>query len=345
VALPKLSRAMRCALWEHVAPVTPTPRPVTEWTLTPDAIVRAARALPAGDAAVAEACAPVAALGDGGAHRLVTPLPLPYTCDDLVLPAAVRRHLDELEAQARLRWSVYEDWGFGRLCPLGRGIVALLAGPSGTGKTMAAQVLARTLGLPLYRIDLAAVVSKYIGETEKNLAQIFDACERAQVVLFFDEADALFGQRTQTRDAHDRYANIEIDYLLQRLEQFDGIGLLATNRKGEIDAAFLRRIRFLIDFTQPGAAERRALWEKALPPRAPDGAPLLNAIDWEHLAQKLTLTGAEIKNAALGAAFLARAEGDGTRIEMRHVLHAARREMSKRGIVLRAEPGRPADGA
>jgi SpoVK/Ycf46/Vps4 family AAA+-type ATPase len=198
---------------------------------------------------------------------------------------------------------------------------------------MAAQVMARSLGLELYRVDLATVMSKYIGETEKNLKRIFDACERANVLLFFDEADALFGQRTQVKDAHDRFANIEIDYLLQRMEQFDGIAILATNRKGEMDEAFLRRIRFIVDFVLPGPHERLALWQRALRERTPTGEVLLDPINWQMLAEHLTMTGADIKAAALNAAFLARAEG--TRITMQHILHAARREMSKHGLVLR----------
>ena len=242
-------------------------------------------------------------------------------------------HLAELEEQARLRWLVYEEWGFERLFALGRGVTALFAGPSGTGKTMAAQVLARSLGMDLYRVDLAGVMSKYIGETEKRLKQIFDACERANVLLFFDEADALFGQRTQVKDAHDRFANIEIDYLLQRMEQFDGIAILATNRKGDMDSAFLRRLRFIVDFMPPSAVERLMLWEIALPQYTPQGEELLDQINWEFLASKLNMTGADIKAAALGAAFLARAEG--TRISMKHVLYAARREMAKYGVVLR----------
>ena len=151
-----------------------------------------------------------------------------------------------------------DDWGFARLTSLGRGTTALFAGPSGTGKTMAAQVLARSLGLDLYRVDLAGVVSKYIGETEKHLREVFEACERAPVLLLFDEADALFGKRTQVSDAHDRYANIEIDYVLQRMEQFDGLAVLATNRKGDLDTAFVRRLRFIIDFAPPRPARARA---------------------------------------------------------------------------------------
>jgi SpoVK/Ycf46/Vps4 family AAA+-type ATPase len=182
-------------------------------------------------------------------------------------------------------------------------------------------------------VDLSGVVNKYIGETEKRLKQVFDACERANVLLFFDEADALFGQRTQVKDAHDRFANIEIDYLLQRMEQFEGVAILATNRKGDLDKAFVRRIRFILDFSVPGPAERMALWQRVLLPRSPGGAELLDSIDFNFLAQKLSMTGAEITAAALCAAFLAR--GEGTRISMRHVLHAARREMSKNGVVMR----------
>jgi SpoVK/Ycf46/Vps4 family AAA+-type ATPase len=199
---------------------------------------------------------------------------------------------------------------------------------------MAAQVLARELELDLYRVDLASVVSKYIGETEKQLAAVFSEAERSNVLLFFDEADALFGQRSQVRDAHDRYANIEIDYLLQRMEEFEGITVLATNRKHEIDQAFLRRFRFIIDFLSPGVAERRELWRRSLRTHAPNGDPVLDGIDFDALGERLTMTGADIKNAALGAAFLAHAED--TRIGMHHVVHAARRELAKRGQVVRA---------
>jgi SpoVK/Ycf46/Vps4 family AAA+-type ATPase len=230
--------------------------------------------------------------------------------------------------------AVLDDWGFARLCRMGRGMSVLFAGPSGTGKTMAAQVVANALGRELYRVDLAAVVNKYIGETEKRLKRVFEACERSAVVLFFDEADALFGQRTQVKDAHDRYANIQIDYLLQRMEQFDGVAILATNRKHDLDSAFLRRLRFVVDFLPPGVPERLALWRIALQPVSPGGEELLDGISFEWLAENLVLTGADIKAVALSAAFLARSNGGP--ITMDDVLHAARREMTKHGNAWRA---------
>ncbi len=328
--LPALTRADRAGLWCRLTGTAVVPAAVTDWALTPAEIAGAATVAPAGETAVLQACRQLVYLGPG---ELFTPLPLPFTWDDIVLSEPVRRHLVEFEGQARLRWPVYEEWGFDRLVPLGRGITAMFAGPSGTGKTMAAQVLAGSLGMQLYRVDLAEVMNKYIGETEKRLKQVFDACERANVLLLFDEADALFGQRTQVKDAHDRFANIEIDYLLQRMEQFDGVAILATNRKSDMDQAFLRRLRFLVDFLPPGPAERRRLWRLALPDRTPAGEPLLAGdLDWEFLAGRMEMSGAGIKAAALGAAFLARAER--SPISMAHVLHAARREMSKHAVEL-----------
>jgi hypothetical protein len=327
--LPPLTQATRIAFWNHLSD-RPAPRPIIEWLLKPAEIAQGARVAAAGDEAVLEACR--TSLFQGG-EELFAPLVCPFTWDDIVLSSAVKRHLTEFEQQARLRWQVYEEWGFERLSPLGRGITAMFSGPSGTGKTMAAQVLAHSLGMKLYRVDLAGVMNKYIGETEKRLKRVFDACERANVVLFFDEADALFGQRTQVKDAHDRFANIEINYLLQRMEQFDGIAILATNRKSDLDKAFLRRIRFIVDFLQPGPAERFSIWQRVLPSKSPAGEELLDDIDWAFLATKLNMTGADITTAALSAAFLARAEG--VRIGMKHILHAARREMIKHGVVLR----------
>ena len=325
-----LSRSARTALWSRLSELPP-PDPIREWALTPAEITEAATVASAGPAAVLDACGRLQRLAP---NEVFSPLATPYTWDDIVLAAPIREHLEEFQAQARLRGSVYDEWGFGRLVPLGRGVTALFAGPSGTGKTMAAQVLARSLDMPLFRVDLSGVMNKYIGETEKRLKLVFDMCERVNVVLLFDEADALFGQRTQVKDAHDRFANIEIDYLLQRMEQFDGIAILATNRKSDMDQAFLRRLRFSIDFLSPGPEERRLLWRRSLPDRSPTGERLLaDDLDWEFLSQRLDLSGAAIKAAALGAAFLAMA--DHSPIGMAHVLHAAGREMTKYAIEAR----------
>jgi AAA+ superfamily predicted ATPase len=329
-ALPPLDRNTRCRLWSALSD-DPAPAPVTEWALLPGEVVTAAQALPAGEAAVRSVLRRSIL---ASAPDLLTPMPLPYGWADLVLAPHVAEHLRELEARVSLRGAVLDGWGFGDLTVMGRGVPALFAGPSGCGKTMAAQVLARSLDLELYRVDLAGVVSKYIGETEKHLRTVFDICQRAPVLLLFDEADALFGKRTQVKDAHDRFANIEIDYLLQRMERFDGLAVLATNRKADLDSAFLRRLRFVIDFVPPGAAERERIWRGALPGRTDDsGAPAVDDLDWAAVAAELDLSAADIKSAALAAAFLARSQG--TRVGLRHVLAAARRELEKRQIVVR----------
>jgi hypothetical protein len=325
-----IGRPERLTLWSALT-AAPPPASVAEWGLRPAEIRVAAHAAPAGDQEVDQVCRRLLMVNT---PQLLNRLPLPFTWSDLVVSAGTAAHLRELEAQAAGRGQVLDDWGFSRLVSLGRGTTALFAGPSGTGKTMAAQVLARSLGLDLYRVDLAGVMSKYIGETEKQLREVFEACERAPVLLFFDEADALFGRRTQVSDSHDRYANVEIDYLLQRMEQFDGIAVLATNRKGDLDTAFVRRLRFIIDFAPPSASERERLWRLALEDaRDVMGAPLADRLDWPGLARELDLTGAGIKSAALAAAFLARSEG--SLIQERHVLAAARRELEKQGIVVR----------
>jgi hypothetical protein len=326
----RLSQAQRVRLWNQLTPV-PMPDPLRDWQLTPAELAAAAQVARAGSEATLHVARKILHHEPG---ELFSALPLLYTWDDIVLSADIRRQLEELAMQARLRGDVLEEWGFERLCRMGRGINALFAGPSGTGKTMAAQVLARDLGRELCRVDLAEVVNKYIGETEKRLKRVFEISERAPVVLFFDEADALFGQRTQVKDAHDRYANIQIDYLLQRMEQFDGVAILATNRKNDLDSAFLRRLRFIVDFAAPGPAERLKLWRLSLAERSPAGEELLDEIAWEWLADNLILTGAEVKAIALAAAFLARAEG--ARIRMDHLEHAARREMTKQGASWRA---------
>ena len=187
------------------------------------------------------------------------------TWDDIVLPASEMKLLRQIAAQVRYRGQVYGAGGFAASRSRGLSINALFAGESGTGKTMAAEVIANDLGLNLYRIDLSAVVNKYIGETEKNLRRLFDAAEDGGVILFFDEADALFGRRSEVKDSHDRYANIEINYLLQRLESFTGLAIMATNMKSALDTAFLRRIRFVVEFRAHGAAERKLIWQRIFP--------------------------------------------------------------------------------
>ena len=240
---------------------------------------------------------------------------------DLILPDAQTQVLHQLANQARHRMTVYESWGFSDRGRRGLGISALFAGASGTGKTLAAEVLARELRLDLYRIDLSAVVSKYIGESEKNLKQVFDAAEEGGVLLLFDEADALFGKRAEVKDSHDRYANIEVSYLLQRMESFQGLAVLTTNLKSSLDKAFQRRLRFTVDFPFPGAPEREAIWQRVFPAKAPTAG-----LDFKRLAQ-LNMTGGNIRNIALNAAFLA-AEA-GTSVAMEHLLQATRQEAVK----------------
>jgi len=325
-----------CALatWDLAGPTVAQSAPGTSAasTWTPDTPWTAAPRIVAYLCGLGEDSALRRGLG-AAASTLLSPLPCPYDWNDLILNAAVDTRLHDLEARVRLRAEVLDTWDFGRLNPGSRGVTALFAGPSGTGKTMAAQVLARSLGLELYRADLAEVVDKYIGETEKRLAKIFDECEKHRVLLLFDEADALFGQRTRVRDAHDRFANIEIDYLLQRLETFAGTAILATNRKSDLDQAFLRRLAVVIDFLSPAPAERLRLWRLALPERTAAGEPLSDGIDAHRLAEELELTGAEIKAVALTAAYFARSRNE--LIGMAHVMEAARIEFAKRGEMLR----------
>jgi hypothetical protein len=241
--------------------------------------------------------------------------------EDLVLPEAQRQVLRELAVHVRQRTRVYETWGFAAKSARGLGINALFAGPSGTGKTMAAEVLAGGLRLDLYHIDLSSAVSKYIGETEKNLRRIFDAAEGGGAILLFDEADALFGKRSEVKDSHDRYANIEVSYLLQRMEAYRGLAILTTNVKSALDQAFLRRIRFVVQFPFPDAAQRAEIWRRAFPPGTPT-----EGLDADKLA-RLNVAGGTIRNIALYGSFLA-AETR-TPVRMHHLLRAARVEYSK----------------
>ena len=252
---------------------------------------------------------------------LAQAIPPTATWDDLVLPEAQRATLRDLAAHVRQRLRVYETWGFARKGARGLGISALFAGGSGTGKTMAAEVLAHTLRLDLYHIDLSGVVSKYIGETEKNLRRIFDAAEAGGVLLLFDEADALFGKRSEVKDSHDRHANIEVSYLLQRMEAYRGLSILTTNMKDALDPAFLRRLRFVVPFPFPDAAQRADIWRRVFPAQTPT-----EGLDIEKLA-RLNVAGGNIRNIALNAAFLA-AEAD-TPVRMEHVLQATRSEYAR----------------
>ncbi len=245
------------------------------------------------------------------------------TWDDLVLPERQSDLLHQIAAQVRLRGRVYDDWGFAAKRNRGLGISVLFAGESGTGKTMAAEVLANDLRLSLYRIDLSTVVSKYIGETEKNLRRLFDAAEDGGAILFFDEADALFGKRSEVKDSHDRYANIEINYLLQRIESYRGLAILATNLKDHLDSAFMRRLRFIVDFPAHGEAERREIWQRIFPPET-----RTEGLDLDRLA-RLGLNGGAINNVAMNAAFLAAAKNEP--VTMPHILAAARTELQKIG--------------
>ena len=241
--------------------------------------------------------------------------------DDLKLPDSEKTLLRQVADQVAQRSTVYDDWGFRPRMNRGLSISALFTGESGTGKTMAAEVLAQELGLSLYRIDLSAVVSKYIGETEKNLRKLFDAAEDGGAILFFDEADALFGKRSEVKDSHDRYANIEVNYLLQRLESFRGLAILATNMKGALDQAFLRRLRFVINFPFPGVVERKAIWASVFPAQVD-----VAVLDLDRLA-RLALTGGSIQGIALNAAFMAAKAG--VQISMPVLLEAARGEFRK----------------
>jgi len=243
------------------------------------------------------------------------------TWDDLVLPAFQMQILRDIVVNVRQRGRVYDQWGFAAKSGRGLGISALFAGASGTGKTLAAEIMANELRLDLYRIDLSQVVSKYIGETEKNLRRVFDAAETAGAVLLFDEADALFGKRSEVKDSHDRYANIEVSYLLQRMEAYRGLAILTTNMKQALDQAFMRRIRFIVQFPFPDAAERAEIWKRVFPPATPTAD-----LDVAQLA-RLNVAGGNIRNIALGAAFLAADECQP--VSMTHLLRMARAEYAK----------------
>jgi hypothetical protein len=260
-----------------------------------------------------------------------------YGWDDIVLPDDALALLREMVATVRGRPQVLDAWRVGQKLVSSRGVTALFSGPPGTGKTMGAEIIAAELRLDLYKIDLSTVVSKYIGETEKNLERIFNEAEQSNAILFFDEADALFGKRSEVRDSHDRYANIEISYLLQRMEAYDGVTILATNLRANLDEAFTRRLQFAVDFPFPEEEDRLRIWHTLFPPEVPREAGL----DFGLLARRFRLAGGNIRNVLVSAAYLA--ASDGFCVTMDHLLHAVRRELQKMGRLVDEEdlfPGR-----
>jgi hypothetical protein len=329
VTIDPLTRSERASAWsvalaaEGVAAGPEAVEAVAgRFRLGPAQIATAARAAAADGADLFAAARNTSAAGLGGAGRKV---PVRRTRDELILPPARMRLLDAIRDEVRLAGRVQDDWGFARTLP-GAGLSVLFAGPPGTGKTLAAQVLAGDLGLDLYAIDLSMVVDKYIGETEKKLARAFAAAEAANAILFFDEADALFGARSEVRDSHDRYANIEVSYLLQRVEEYSGVAILASNLRGNIDDAFVRRLRYVVDFPLPDADSRRRIWEATWPAAAPH-----EELDFAVLGDRFDVTGATIRDAAVSAAYIAAA--DGGVVTAGHVEEAMRREYAKLGRV------------
>lgn len=334
--VPKASTAEQRTLWRNALGEAAASlngqidQLVAQFDLDAAAIAQAARQAQQAegeslDAAVWNASRAVARANlDGAAHgqaSLTQRITAGATWDDIVLPQQQLHILRNMAAHVRQRHRVYDEWGWGAKSARGLGITALFAGASGTGKTMAAEVLANELNLDLYRIDLSAVVNKYIGETEKNLARVFDAAEHGGAILLFDEADALFGKRSEVQDSHDRYANIEISYLLQRMEQYRGLAILTTNLQEHLDRAFVRRLRFIVQFPFPDTGQRAEIWRRIFPKHTPT-----DQFDMQRLA-RLNVAGGNIRNIALHASFLAADENQ--RVGMSQLLRAAQIEYAK----------------
>jgi hypothetical protein len=342
---PVLPVAVRHELWLSAlgdrAPVSFDPAMATlAFRLGPEQIVRAARAADHAARAAGrgmtsdDIVSGARAQNAAGLERLARRIDPRYGWDDLVLPRAIATQLREITARARHRDRVTGEWGIGHRAGRAMGITALFAGDSGTGKTMSAEVLAGDLGFDLYVIDLSTVVDKYIGETEKNLDRIFTEADRVNGVLLFDEADALFGKRSEVKDARDRYANVEVAYLLQRMESFDGIAILTTNLRANVDEAFTRRIDAIVDFPMPEEADRLALWRRNLPPSVPQAPD----IDLPFLARRFKLAGGDIRNICVAAAYLAAA--DDRSVTMGDLIRATEREYRKLGrLTVEAEFG------
>jgi hypothetical protein len=344
LAFPVPSYPVRLALWERAVDGHPEPDTLElphlagQFALTTgqirDAFAAACDAAAArGEPDVTAADLLAAARGHsnprlGTLARKIDPR---FGWDDIVLPGDQVALLREIVDTVRQRPRVLDEWGVGEKLASSRGVTVLFAGPPGTGKTMAAEIMSAELGLDLYKIDLSTVVSKYIGETEKNLENIFEEAETSNAILFFDEADALFGKRSEVRDAHDRYANLEISYLLQRMEAYDGVTILATNLRANLDEAFTRRLQFAVDFPFPEEADRLRIWETLFPPAVPCAPDL----DFAFLAERFKLAGGNIRNVIVNAAYLASA--DGGEVTMDHLLHGTRRELQKMGRLVDEE--------
>jgi SpoVK/Ycf46/Vps4 family AAA+-type ATPase len=330
----------RLELWRRALGALASPDDLevvaSRYAFTGATIVRAARrAIASARLRDADARVTLDDLGDAArlmfTHRLggmAQRIPTGFKWDDLVLPKDTLEAVREVVRFARYRPFLLEDWGFASKLPYGRGISAILAGPPGTGKTMVAQLLAKELGFDLYRIDLSQVVNKYIGETEKNLAKVFDEAETSHAVLFFDEADSLFAKRTNVQTSNDRYANLEVNYLLQRMETYEGVTLLATNLEQGLDEAFKRRVRFAIQFELPEADERRRLWRSMFPAQV----PLAPDIDWDMIAKRFEMAGGYIKKAVLRAALIA-AEAQRP-LTTADLVEAARQEYREMGRII-----------
>lgn len=328
--LPDYTRTEQIALWEGFAALYGVTldgmRCGSKYSLTPAQIQTAVRQL-ANDAPcpddrqIARVCSELLPPPAQGSIRRVS---VRVNLDDLKLPEEQKQKLRDLCTHVLYRHKVYDDWNMEARFPYGKSVSALLVGPPGTGKTMAVHVLANLLDIPLYQINLSQVVDKYIGETEKRLEEIFNTAEKNNSILFFDEADSIFGKRSEVNDAKDKYANTEVSYILQRIEQYDGIVVLATNYKKNIDEAFMRRMRYLIEFMLPSEALRGEIWRGAFAAEVP-----LESVDFGYLARQFELSGGSIKNVALNAAFLA--AGEGVPVNMKHILRCIRSENAKMG--------------
>ena len=329
--VPVPDEAGRTELWERYAGLTPegASDAAARYRLSGGQIERAAALIhaPGLDIGLADIHLAVRGVVEDKLAGLATRITWDQSWEDLVLPEDSEAELREMVARVRYRRQVLDDWGFGKKIGKGLGLAVLFTGPPGTGKTMAAGLVAKELGLDLYSIDLSRMVSKYIGETEKNLSHLFEAAETGHAILLFDEADSLFSKRTEVKSSVDRYANLEVNYLLQRMEAFSGITILTTNFDAAIDEAFRRRLSYRIAFPLPEEEERERLWQAVLPP-----VSIARGIDFVELARKFEMSGGYIKNAALRAAYLAAADGE--QISMRHLLHAATSEYAAMGKVM-----------